>query len=191
MEDALVLKQKEILEKYGNVYYKEWPTDVRKRFENLNNQISEKYKKIGSIWVTLGGPLQTLLTAFIGLWIVWWRHSKSRYTFRFLDWIGVFLALFALREVFNTVSAIVEVFLFGARGFGGDEFRISLSLGFNQWVIPLLTAALGCLISCYVLFKVLPLRYRFSFIIGGLLGGLVGFATWFGFFGPWLFNLKN
>ncbi|WP_301161956.1 hypothetical protein [uncultured Winogradskyella sp.] len=47
---------------------------------------------------------------------------------------------------------------------------------------------IGLLISCYVVFKIIPIKYRFTFIVSGLVGGISGFAIWLGFLGEALFN---
>ncbi|MBQ0785943.1 MAG: hypothetical protein KBT69_00475, partial [Oceanihabitans sp.] len=67
--------------------------------------------------------------------------------------------------------------------FYGDEFGISRYIGFNQWIVPSISFILGLAISLFIIFKVIPIKYRFSFIISGFIGGLLGFAIWFGFLG--------
>jgi hypothetical protein len=140
-------------------------------------------KEMQTLWITLGGPIQTILTSIIGLLILWYRKSKDKFSFKLLDWIGVFLSLFILRDVFNFVMASYKYLFFNRSSFHGDEFRISRYLGFNEWLIPSITLLIGIVISIYIIFKVIPFRYRFSFIISGLAGGILGFSLWFGFLG--------
>lgn len=157
----------------------------KERYFELLDYLKEKYpySRTKSLWIALGGPIETLLTSFLGLWILFHRKSKRKQYFVFLDWLGVFMALFALREVFNFVTGIYSTVLYGKKNFSGDEFRISRYLEMNEWVVPSIAFVLGAVISFYVIFKVIPLRYRFTFLISGLVGGIAGFALWFGYFG--------
>jgi hypothetical protein len=70
--------------------------------------------------------------------------------------------------------------------FSSDEFEISRLIGFNQWMVPSLTLVLGVFIFCYVIFKIIPLKY--TFILSGLFGGVSGFSLWFESLGEMLFN---
>ncbi|MEM6720675.1 MAG: hypothetical protein AAF611_15205 [Bacteroidota bacterium] len=178
----------------------------RKLFENRNSssdltqeeqqKATELYKKVQgkfpsnpthAFYVTLGGPIQTILTAFIGLFILAYRGTNRQEDFKWLDWLAVFMSLFILREVFNTVMAAGSYLINGIEYFGGDEFRISLYLGFNQWTIPIMTAILGAIIASFVIFMIVPKRHRFTFILAGFTGSIIGFIAWFEYLGPWIF----
>ena len=158
-------------------------------FNNLISNIEKKFpnNKRHSLLITLGGPAQTVLTCLIGLLILYFRKSKRYSSFRILDWLGVFLGLFILREVFNTTMAIFKTLIFGSTQFYGDEFRMSTAFNLNQWVVPVITMIVGVIISIYIIFKVIPMRYRFSFLVAGLIGGILGYGIWFGFLGELLF----
>jgi len=165
--------------------------------EDQKEKANALYKKIGAkfpfnakhgFYVTLGGPIQTILTCFIGLFILAYRGSNRQENFKFLDWLAVFMALFVLREVFNTVMAGFSYITKGITNFSGDEFGISTYLGFNQWTIPIMTAILGAIIASFVIFMIVPKRYRFTFILAGFVGSIVGYMSWFGYVGPLLFN---
>jgi hypothetical protein len=157
----------------------------REKYLELVTQLKEKYPypKPNTHWIILGGPAQTILASLLGLCILFYRKSKSKEYFVILDWLGVFLALFSLREVFNFVMGLYSNLIYGTTNFHGDEFRLSRFLGINEWVVPTIVFILGSLISFYVIFRVIPIRYRFTFLISGLVGGVSGFAIWFGFFG--------
>jgi hypothetical protein len=160
-----------------------------KHADQLQAIINEKfsYNETHSFLITLGGPLQTILTSFLGLLILAYRKSKKRREFKLYDWIAIFLSLFVLREVFNTFMASVSYFRNGTNNFHGDEFRISNYLDVHQWSIPIITGVFGTIIALYVIFKIIPLKYRFTFIIAGFLGSISGFILWFNYLGPWLF----
>lgn len=178
-----------IYETFSNAIDNNLEFDEKERFLELQNILNIKYPEIDSkddtnnLYVTLGGPIQTILTSFLGLFILWNRKSKTKGKFKISDWLGVFLSLFILREVFNFVTALFKTIFKSESNFHGDEFRISRFLGFDEWVVPSITVVLGMVISFYVIFKVIPLKYRFSFILAGLVGGILGFAIWFGFLG--------
>jgi hypothetical protein len=86
------------------------------------------------------------------------RRNKQNNGFTIYDWLAVFMSLFALREVFNFVQAFYSFVFYSHSNFSGDEFEISRLIGFDEWVIPALFLVLGVLISCYVIFKVIPFK---------------------------------
>jgi hypothetical protein len=170
-------------------------------FDNFSEEkkaaVNELYKKIKTkfpnnpehnFYITLGGPAQTILTCFLGLFLLAYRSNIRQENFKVIDWIAVFLSLFILREVFNTVMAGFSFMTQGISNFHGDEFGISIYLGFSQWTIPILTAFLGVIIASFVIFMIVPKQYRFTFILAGFVGSITGFMLWFDFLGPWIFS---
>jgi hypothetical protein len=153
----------------------------KSRYEELSLIINEEYptNKEHGFWITFGGPIQTILTGILGLLILGFRKAKGKYEFKFLNWLGVFLSLFVLREVFNLVMAFAKSILFSKSNFYGDEFRISRYLGFNEWMIPIITGLLGLIISLYIIFWVIPFQHRLTFIFSGFIGGILGYLFWF------------
>lgn len=190
LNDVEVEEINTLIEDYKPENYENWPNDLKQKVEAKSNKLRHKYpqNETHSFWIGVGGPAQTMLTSFIGLLILFFRRKKRKHQFKIIDWFAVFMSLFALREVFNFIDALFVLISNPEANFYSDEFGISTGLGCNEWVIPILSFILGMLISCYVIFKIIPLKYRFSFIIAGFVGGIVGFATWFGFLGPALFN---
>ncbi|PZD79492.1 hypothetical protein DNG35_00330 [Mesonia sp. K7] len=157
-----------------------------KLIEKEHKPLLEKFELQNKsfFWIRIGGPAQTILTGFLGLLILYLRKSVHKVGFKFLDWLGVFLSLFVLREAFNTITGLLDILFFGNKSFGGDEFIISRYLGYNQWLVPVITMILALIIAFYIVFKVIPLRYRLTFIIAGLVGGLLGYYLWFSHIGP-------
>ncbi|MBU2929936.1 hypothetical protein [Winogradskyella psychrotolerans] len=192
-EDEDVKEIKKISEPYMTIDYEEWPEDVKLKLEALDKIVMERYPynetyKLHELLITIGGPAQTLLTSFIGLLILFFRRKKWKDQFRVVDWLAVFMSLFALREVFNFVQVSYSALFNSESNFNADEFKISRYLGFNEWIIPVISLIVGLTISIYVIFKIIPIKYRFSFIVSGLVGGISGFAIWFGFLGELLFG---
>tara|TARA_B100001146_G_C16121572_1_gene408265 strand:- start:124 stop:822 length:699 start_codon:yes stop_codon:yes gene_type:complete len=168
------------------------PTEREKLLEPYFKPIEEKYPRnpSRSILITIGGPLQTILTSIIGLFMLYFRKSKHKSEFKVLDWLGVFLALFILREVFNGVQGLLVEVFGKVEFYAGDEFGISKYLGWNVWALPSIMMIIGTAVSVYIIFKVISIQYRFSFILAGLVGGLSGFAIWFGYLGPILLPVE-
>ena len=184
--DPLYTEYKEIwFENHEKIQAKK-AFEKQDRFDELIATLKEKYPYDPSeaAWITFGGPAQTILTGFIGLFILFYRKSKQKEYFVLLDWLGVFLALFVLREVFNFVTALFSKVVYGYSNFHGDEFRLSRYFELNEWMLPTVALIIGLVISLYVIFRVIPLKYRFTFILSGLVGGSVGFAIWFEALGP-------
>src|SRR5690606_33486167 len=170
--------------------YEDWNESVKQEHKELSDSIKSKFdfNEQHQLLIRLGGPVQTFLTSVLGLFILNYRKSKHKTTFKIIDWIAVFMSLFILREVFNLVSALFYVIFFENKQFYGDEFIISEGFGMNQWVVPIMAAVIGIMIAGYVLLKMIPNNLRFTFIVSGFFGGLLGFALWFGFLGSWVFS---
>ncbi|SDS98840.1 hypothetical protein [Winogradskyella sediminis] len=191
LEDPIVHELNTIVETYDYNNYEDWPEEITLKVESLSMVLNENYPIISetdNFYITLGGPIQTLLTSGIGLLILYLRRKVWCIPFQFVDGLAVMMALFALREVFNYVHALYDVVCFSETEFMADEFKISRYLGYNEWLIPSVAMIIGVLISAFVIFKILPVHYRFTFILSGFIGGIVGYGLWFGGFGAMLFN---
>ncbi len=171
--------------KYGETPYYDLDDNAKQEYKTILDRLEGKFPRDENHdnLITLGGPTQTIITSLIGFYILYRRESKYRYTYKIIDWLGVFLGLFILREIYNTLGALVSVVFFNGSEFYGDEFSLSRALSLNQWVIPVVTGVIGLVMALYIIFKVIPLRYRFSFIISGFIGGGLGFIIWFNYLG--------
>ena len=185
-EDPIFIEYQKIWEENTESIKNKKEFDGQERYLELLETLKLKYpyQKPNAHWVMLGGPAQTILTSFLGLFILFYRKSKRKGYFVLFDWIGVFLSLFVLREVFNFIMTLYGFIFNGSTISNNDEFRISRYLNLNQWTIPTITMILGLAISLYVIFRVIPMKYRFTFIISGLIGGIAGFFMWLRFLGP-------
>ena len=139
-------------------------------------------------WIALGGPMQTMLTGLLGLLIVLYRKEHiNRNGLNLIDWVGVFLSLFWLRQVFNLMMSILIGFFFSNGSyFLGDEAILSEELNVWEGTIPISLGIIGLLISVYIVFRIVPRKLRFKFILSGLLGGTLGFIIWMKILGPLL-----
>lgn len=142
--------------------------------------------KSHSLWVRLGGPIQTMLTGTIGLIILLVRRKQIKQVgFQTLDWFAVLLSLFWIRQVANLSITVVSGFLTNDdKFFGGDEAVISYYLNLPSGTVSIITGILGFVICTYSIFWLIPKNHRFSFILGGLAGGSLGYVLWMQILGP-------
>ncbi|WP_290833925.1 hypothetical protein [Flavobacterium sp.] len=174
LADSLVKKnEKAILNK------KDFPD--KEKLDKLWNTISFKH-----LMITIGGPVQTILTGTIGFILLLFRRKKILENgMKILDWLYVFLSLFWLREVFNLTMSVASALLNGKKNyFGGDERKIAIMLEIPQGSIAIPLALIGLLIALFVIFRIIPKEQRLTFISSGFLGGIAGFILWMRILGP-------
>ena len=76
------------------------------------------------------------------------------------------------------------VYFQNGKYFGGDEAKISRLLELPEWIIPIVLGVTGSIISYYIIFKIVPIQKRFTFIVSGLIGGISGYILWMKIIGP-------
>jgi len=154
-------------------------------FKSYNPNESTQKRQIDNFYITLGGPIQTISVGILGLIIVLIRKNRIRQNqkLKLIDWAGIFLALFWLRELFNLTLSVIS----GSFQRGGtrlDEAKISLCLNLPIETMPIILGTIGLLIGCYIVFRIIPKNIRLTFILGGLVGGISGFVFWLYYLGP-------
>jgi len=189
LEDSDVKALDSLTKKYTQTEFDSWPENVKEKSKELSEILHQKYWNIitkNSIFITIGGPLQTILTGTIGLLILIIRKKSIQYNgLKLLDWTAVFLSLFWLREVFNLITSIGgEIISPKGRWFGGDEFYISQYLNIWSGTISIILGIIGFVISVFVVFKIIPDKIRLTFILSGFIGGILGFIMWMFIIGP-------
>jgi hypothetical protein len=189
LQDADLESYKKLTKEYWNTEYESWPDDVKEKAEKYQNILEKKYwneKSNKSLYVTIGGPSQTILTGILGLMILFVRRKTIQSEgLKIIDWLAVFLGLFWLRELFNLVHSLgAEIISPDGRWFGGDEYYISKGLNLGSGTIPIILGTIGLLISIYIVFKIVPKNLRLTFILSGLIGGISGFILWMNIIGP-------
>ena len=155
----------------------------KKRYD----QISTKQIK-DDFWISAGGPIQTMLFGTIGFLLLFF-FKKSFINIDRLSlwqWILVFTASFWLRQVANYIMWIGKYILTGKWSRGGDEIILASSLGISNWSIIAPNALIGVLLLSIVYSKFIPKPQRFTFLIAGLIGGVLGFVLWLIVLGPML-----
>lgn len=146
------------------------------------------YKELDKIYydeflIVLGGVLQTIITGSIAFFLlVFNKKLKSR---KIPFWSLVFLSLFWSREIFNLFKGILQfIFKKSNSFFWGDELKISTYLNLFEGTISILLGILGFFILSFIFFKIIPINYRFSFIVSAFIGSFVGYVLWMILIGP-------
>lgn len=188
LEDKDLKALKSLTKDSVNIDYDSWPQETQEKTKEYNNLLQKRYwneKSPKGLLVTIGGPLQTIITGTIGL-IILLRRRKTIYRngLKIFDWLAIFLSLFWSREIFNLVASIGrEIISPDGIWFGGDELRISQRLNLWSGTIPIILATLGLLVSAYIVFAIVPKNMRLTFILSGLVGGISGFILWMNIIG--------
>jgi len=153
----------------------------KKYFETV-----KKFKR-DSLWITMGGPIQTMLTGTLGFIALLFYRKKfiNEERVHIKAWVLIFLSLFWLRQVANLFIAIVSYFHLGKLSISGDEMNIAMSLGINVWSIQVLTGLIGLGVF-YKVMRFLPQKLILPFIISGMIGGVLGFYLWIIKFGQFI-----
>ena len=149
--------------------------------------LTDQEPDVNRLWLNIGGPLQTITTGLIGFGLLLRRRKFHALLFNRTDWLLVFLSLFWLRQPFNLLMAITSKILLGNESFfgtGNDEVKIARELNIWDGAVSISTAIIGLAISLFVIFKIVPQPSRSKFILGGLIGGIVGFILWMYILGP-------
>ena len=183
--DVDFIEFNKIVDQFENEITHKQPFVKKNKYTALEKLLVDRYNitKRDTLLVSLGGPAQTIITALIGLYLLYRRKTITKTIYSKIDWLAIFLSLFILREIFNFAGCAYKYIIYSESNFNVDEFVISRLLNLNEWIIPSVLLLLAILITTYIIFKIIPFRLRFSFIISGLIGGSLGFAIWFGFLG--------
>jgi hypothetical protein len=135
-----------------------------------------------AFWFTLAGPLQTMFTGTIGLLLLYSsRKSVERLSLK--QWVFIFLSLFWLRQSANFIVWVASYLITGRLRTNGDEVQLTLYLDLPGWLLMVVTALAGFIVLAIVLFKFIPKKQRFTFILSGLIGGILGYLFWLTYFG--------
>lgn len=175
--------------KYSKALYKKYATaDKIPQYESEHLNKLKSNEKNDNFWILIGGPLQTMFTGMLGIFILFRRkHTLNKTPFGMINWLGVFLSLFWSRQIFNFLIGGFT-FLSGRKNtpFGGDEAVISEQLYLPSGTVGIITAILAIVICSIIVFRIVPRQDRKVFITSGILGSVLGYAIWFEWIGPWI-----
>jgi len=177
-KDGLFLKS--IWQKYPSQIRSNKPFPEKERFE----KIRAEYKRTG-VWITAGGPLQTMLTGTIGLILLILLRKRyfSAERLSFGLWLVIFITLFWLRQTANFFVGLSMFFILGTHSGHSDEFGLAWYFHLPVWSVLTVTALTGIVILFVVIFKFIPIKQRLTFLVGGLVGGVTGYVSWLVLFG--------
>ncbi|RYJ40472.1 hypothetical protein [Flavobacterium beibuense] len=134
--------------------------------------------------VTLGGPVQTIITGTLGFLLLWFNRKKIGNKLTLLQWSFVFMAFFWTRQVANFFIGLYFLVIRGEWTSQGDETNISEYFRLPIWSLNAITATIAIVLLLIVVFKLIPKQQRFTFILGGLTGSIIGFPLWMKLLGP-------
>ncbi|HEY6505187.1 MAG TPA: hypothetical protein VIZ28_14520 [Chitinophagaceae bacterium] len=140
------------------------------------------------LWITLGGPMETMLTGTIGfaLLLLFNRSFKDATKLSFGQWSLIFISLFWLRQPANFIVWIGGYLFTGKFSQRGDEIKLAHYFQLPEWTIATLTAIIGAIILIIIILKFVPAKQRLTFISSGLAGGISGYIIWLVLFGKYL-----
>lgn len=182
----------------------EWNNDFKKEVIKLyNNNQFEIEKKVffkdkktydvkikkynqDELIISIGGVLMTIIIGSIGF-VLLFNSQKRKNNLSCRDWLLVFFTLFWSREVLNLIKGIINGFIFN-KGvfFSGDELKISEQLNIYQGMSSIILGIIGLVLITILILKIIPIKLRLTFIISGLLGGILGFIIWMKYLGPFI-----
>lgn len=158
------------------------PKPERETFFELKRKSQER-----NFIISAGGPLQTVITGTLGFLVLLYKRGKNKsLNFGWIEWLAVYLSFFWSRQIANCAIIFYRQLSSGGRLSSGDEVKLSHYLGMPSYSLNYLTASLGLLICTYVVFVLIPRKYRLSFIMAGILGSGAGFIIWMRHLGPLL-----
>lgn len=146
---------------------------------------SVSFDRFNYFWISFGGPLQTMLVGSLGLLLIYSNRMsfQNATSLSFKQWILIFLSLFWLRFSFNFLQSIPRWIERGALTGRSDEIRMARHLEWPSWSVTLLFATIGFLVLALIIYRIVPKKQRLTFILSGLIGGVLGFVFWLDWFG--------
>lgn len=178
--NALQNKFIAIQQRNANAIKNKRPFPEDARYNAMQKEIFRQQVNIG-----LAGPIETMLTGTIGLFLLLAFRKKYQQsdTLKAWQWLLVFITLFWLRELFNLVVAFVYWFIYH-RWLYGDESHISTAWHLPPYAGYALTGSIALIVLAIVVFKFVPVKQRLTFLLAGLAGGIMGAILWLVLLGP-------
>ncbi len=178
-------------DKFLQSIYEKYPKELASgekfpEFEKFNH-IRAVHRR-HSLWIILGGPLETMLTGTLGVICIFLLRKTFGNTSKlsFGQWFLVFVSLFWLRQTANATVWLGQYLLTGKLSGGGDEIYLAYRSHLPDWVPITVTALIGVAVLAVIIFKFIPLKQRVTFIASGLTGGIAGYLLWLESFGKYI-----
>ena len=148
----------------------------------LSTETKLKYKEYLEVlkFVTLGGPISTILIGSLAFIILFFRVKKEKICLNFINLLLIFFSFFWLREVFGFAM------LFFSKNINlvySDELILA-----RLYKLPILSITITlAFIGLYVFYRIfinLDRKIRNHFLVGVGFGSIFGFFFWFILLGP-------
>lgn len=158
---------------------------AEREHDNATSDRIERMISKQGLFITWGGPLQTMLTGTAGLLLLlfYWKHFRRQERLNAREWLILFLALFWLRQLANFVVGIGYWLIRGHRSMGSDEATLEFKYHLPAGMISILTSAIALAVFSLVFYAV-PRRQRLTFMSAGAAGGVAGYLLWLEWLGP-------
>lgn len=169
----------EYLSKITKNYLYELKNNIR--FSEKENYIKKsKSLNYQQFLFTIVGPIQTIITGTFGLvlFLIYKKKQIKNNHISLLGWFLIFLTLFWLRQIFNTITSLYKYFRFDKLPTQSDEAKINDYLNLPHFTTEFTSAFIGCIIL-FVILKNIPRKLILTFLLSGLIGGILGYYLWF------------
>jgi hypothetical protein len=138
------------------------------------------------LWFILGGPISTWTVAALGISIILWKyrsmHDEQTKQIGVGQSVAVLATSFGLRFIFNAGVYFISTTLLGNSS-GADEVEIAKILGISHDLMMYGSAIIALLLILTALYY-LPRHQRYIILIGGIIGGILGYLFWYYWIGP-------
>jgi hypothetical protein len=131
--------------------------------------------------IELSGLIFTFSVSLFGLIILFLRRKRAKVHFGLLDWTGVLLSLFIVKELVTSLTWISFRLMLCEQAKFALYFK--LPVWGTQWVL----LGYSVLFSLFVLVRFVPRRRVIPFVIAGVPGGITGIVLWCLFVGKMVF----
>lgn len=178
------------LDRYFSDVYHRYPEEIKngsdfpekKAYLKAIQQYRADY-----LWISVGGPMQTMLTGTFGfvLLICFRKKLINEEHVRFGGWVLIFITLFWLRQVANLAVGVGAFLLDGHTTLSGDEMWMAKLSGINIWTIQAVSGIIGIGVLIQVI-RWLPKHQVLTFLISGMVGGCLGYYLWLIRFGQYI-----
>ena len=143
-------------------------------------------------WVTMAGPISTWVTAIIGLTVILWKyrpmHQESEKAIGVGQTSALIITSFGIRFIFNACGYFILTIILGQSS-SADEVHIAQYLGLSPDLL-MYGSGIIALIMLLIALYYIPRHQRYIILIGGIIGGVLGYLFWYYWIGPIILPLR-
>ncbi|MFX1567427.1 MAG: hypothetical protein ACFFCV_03565 [Promethearchaeota archaeon] len=143
--------------------------------------------EVQRFWFLMGGPLSSWLVSTTGIIIILvkykYMHKESEKSIGVGQSISIVGTSFSIRFIFNAGFYFINTTLGGITS-NADEAKIAQEfLGINPDIL-MYGSAIIALVFIIVALYYIPSHQRYIILVGGIIGGILGYIFWNYWFGP-------